>query len=283
MFISVLSYNIYHDVKIEQTSSSYNIIEKWDKRKDQVLEVLQKSAADIICLQEDLPHQYKYLMEKLKNVYSGIDYSVDYIFPNKASSARQVIIYKNNIIKLIDSGNFYLSPTPDQISHSNDLKKGIIRYLPVTWAKFEKDNTHFFVFNVHMNAWKENAQLRIKYAKLILKRIKKITNNMAIPVILVGDFNSNMTRDKEVFNVILKSFKTDNRLLDDTQEDFNLLLSPYPKSSSTNFDYIFVSKRLKIDRLDVLGKSRYWSTTKKTFVYPSDHKALLGFIKFPNS
>ncbi len=60
MFISVLSYNIYHDVKIEQTSSSYNIIEKWDKRKDQVLEVLQKSAADIICLQEDLPHQYKY-------------------------------------------------------------------------------------------------------------------------------------------------------------------------------------------------------------------------------
>ena len=39
--ISLLSYNIYHDVKIAETSNSYNIIEAWDKRKDQVLDILK--------------------------------------------------------------------------------------------------------------------------------------------------------------------------------------------------------------------------------------------------
>tara|TARA_B110000977_G_C10940457_1_gene440681 strand:+ start:162 stop:686 length:525 start_codon:yes stop_codon:yes gene_type:complete len=165
--ISLLSYNIYHDVKIAKTSNSYNIIEEWDKRKDK--------------------------------------------FPNKASSAKKNIMYKNTI-NLISSGKFYLSNTPNEISPFEDCKA--IRYLPVTWAKFKKFDVTFFVFNFHLNAWKENSKLRIKYAKLILNKIKEITNNMEIPVILASDFNSNMKRDSGLFRIILKLFKTDRRLFD---------------------------------------------------------------------
>ena len=106
---------------------------------------------------------------------------------------------------------------------------------------------------------------------------------MEIPVILTGDFNSNMKRYSAVFRIILELFKTDRRLFDNENQKFNLLISKYPEISRTNYDYIFVSKELTIEELDVLGDLPYFSVEKNAFVYPSDHKALMSFIKFPDN
>ena len=96
------------------------------------------------------------------------------------------IFYRADRLKVIESGNFWLSDTPEvpgSISWGHPLPR------MVTWVLFErKDGRRFYHWNTHFPYRDEDEAARTKGAALILKRISALPKD--VPLVLTGDFNT---------------------------------------------------------------------------------------------
>ena len=102
------------------------------------------------------------------------------------------IFYLKKQFKLLNSGTFWLSETPEQVSKGWDAacKR------TVTWVQLQEKSTGktFFYFNTHLDHLGDTA--RRESVKLIARLIdEKVPAGM--PVILGGDMNSNI--DSPIF------------------------------------------------------------------------------------
>ena len=83
----------------------------------------------------------------------------------------------------IESGNFWLSPTPDAPSPTEPRRDRI-----VTWARFHHRGTgrQFYAFNTHFSPRQGPAHLDA--SRIIKERIQRLPAGSA--VVVLGDFNS---------------------------------------------------------------------------------------------
>ncbi len=216
------------NIRFENNTDGVN---NWDNRKRLVTLFFNSEKPDIICLQEVLEPQLKYLQESLPRYKSVGVYPWD-------GQSMPVILFDTLKIKLLETGCFWLSETPE--------KKGSIGWdakFPrvVTWAKIEniKKQT-IYVLNTHLDHKGKIA--RIESAKLIINWIKK--NTLGHAVILSGDFN--ISQNSEAYHIIVDS----NELVDSYKIASLIKGVKYtfhkfgkkPIEQRNKIDYIFVSK-----------------------------------------
>lgn len=239
----------------------------WPNRKEMVKDLVQYHDLDIFGVQEALAVQMADLSEMSQ--YSHVGVGRD---DGKTGGEYSAIFYKNKKYQVIKSGTFWLSPTPEKPSKGWDAA-----YIRIcTWAQFRDKATGkiFFMFNTHFD--NEGVQARENAAKMILEKIK-LLSNASSPVFITGDFNSDPSTS--AYGTIVSAF-SDSKLISKAK--------PYgPEKTFNNFkyhtytteveegriDFIFVNKNVQVQKYAVL-------TDSKELRFPSDHFPVVCEVSF---
>lgn len=241
-------------------------VNAWPNRVEMVSGLLKYHEPDIFGLQEALIGQ----IEDIQNAMPDYEwFGVGRDDGKKGGEFSPVFFNKKKFI-LIASGTFWLSETPEKPSKSWDAALPRI----VTWGKFKSKVTgkHFLYFNTHFDHKGDEA--RKNSAFVIRDKIKEISGNQGLPVILTGDFN--LYPESEPIGLI-KSFMKDSREITKTP--------PYgPEGTFNSFnwnaplerriDYIFTQGEIKVLKYAVL-------TDSKEQRWPSDHLPVFVKIQMP--
>lgn len=246
--LRVLTYNI----RMNTPSDGENA---WPKRSGQVSALLDFHKIEIFGLQEAMIGQIEDIQAKLpamKWVGVGRD-------DGKKAGEFSPLFYNSKKFKVLKSGTFWLSETPDKPGLGWDAACNRV----CTWVLLETDkkDRQFMVFNTHFDHL--GVKARAESAKLILQKINEL-NSSKLPVILTGDFN--LTPEQEPIAGLTKELH-DSRSV--TKE------APYGPTGTFNgfkfdsplkdrIDYIFVNDLVEVKQYGVL-------TDSKDLRYPSDH------------
>jgi endonuclease/exonuclease/phosphatase family metal-dependent hydrolase len=252
--IKVMTYNLRVDFGGDGENN-------WEFRRDFLASQISYNDPDFMGIQEGKLHQLKYIDSVL--VHHA------YIGRGRDNSENQgeysAIFYNTGKFNVISQATFWLSETPDKVSKGWDAAYERI----CTYGLFEDKKTkkRFYVFNTHLDNIGETA--RQNEARLLLQKINAV-NTKKLPVILTGDFNSEM--GSSAYSTISQQMN-DTRLISETK--------PFGPSGTFNgfkfnepvkllIDYIFTSKEnINVSRFAVLSDS-------KDGKYPSDHLPVLA-------
>lgn len=173
--VTLMTYNIRVDFP---DTSIYN----WKHRRDHVAGIVKKHDPDILAVQESLKRQNEFIKSELiEYEYRGVGRD-----DGNLSGETCAIFFKSEDFDLLDTGNFWLSPTPDIPSKGWDaMFPRICSYVKL---KFIPSGDTLYVFNAHFDHVGELARKRS--AELILERIREVNPEMQFPVILIGDLNA---------------------------------------------------------------------------------------------
>jgi len=144
---------------------------------DKIMGLIRENDIDIIGLQEaksDWINAFKYNLTD----YSSI---VTYRSGGVADEANP-IFYKSSKYTLIESGTFWLSETPEEISIGWDATMRRI----CTWVVLEDNSTHDQVIVLNSQFDADGAEARAQGAKLICSFIKQ----KGLPAVFTGDIES---------------------------------------------------------------------------------------------
>lgn len=240
-------------------------VNAWPNRIEMASGLLRFHEADIFGLQEALHGQILDIHKELPE-YEWFGVGRD---DGEKGGEFSPLFYKKSKFILIENGTFWLSETPGVPSKGWDAALNRI----VTWGRFQSKVTgkQFLVFNTHFDH--VGVEARKNSALLIEKKIREMTRNKNLPVILTGDFN--LTPETEPI-VLLKKYMKDS--FEVTEEP------PYgpvgtfngfkidADLSSRRIDYIFVYGG--IDVLKYAALSDF-----KDNRFPSDHLPVFAKVQ----
>ncbi len=260
----------------------------WEHRKDALCDLIRFSDFDIFGAQEVRHPQLTDMLDAL----DGYDYIGVGRDDGHKKGEYSPIFYKRERFKVLDSGTFWISETPDKVSFGWDA---VCRRV-CSWGHMldRESKTKFWFFNIHMDH--KGKEARREGSKLVLERIRQMCGEDA-NVILTGDFNVPQT------NEIYKIF-SESGLLFDSYEIAKVRFAPTgtfngfdpAKWTDRRIDYIWVSSRAKVSRYGVLTY-HYWSDEGAPEVsladfpdaakakdaklrLPSDHYPINAFVTF---
>lgn len=255
-YINVSSYNLRLDTQNDG-------INAWPNRKDWVNALIRYHDFDIFGTQEGYRHQLEDIarLSEYRFTGSGRD-------DGKKKGEHSAIFYKKDRFKLLDSGDFWLSETPDKPGKGWDAT---CCNRIASWAKFKDLLTkrEFYFFNVHFDH--QGVVARRESGKLMVEKIKEIAGDA--PVILTGDFNST-PETEQIYTIGI--------LLQDAYKASKM--PPYgPEGTFTGFkwnapmdkriDYVFVSNHFDVLRYGVLTDAKHQR-------FPSDHHPVVAQLLF---
>ena len=257
----IMSYNIKFDDKSDTLNS-------WDKRKEQVVNLISFYQPDFLGTQEGLLYQLQYMQNGLSHMkWIGVGRT-----DGKKKGEFSALFYNTERFELLEDSDstIWLSETPGKPSKSWDAALPRI----LTWGKFRNTSTQkeFYVFNTHFDHIGDTA--RTESAKLIVETVKTIGGNS--PVILMGDFN--VTPNAKPYIVLTQS----NSSLQDAYhrsvlphvgpefsfEGFEVMGS----SNKRRIDYIFVNDKVDVLKHAIISDFRDGR-------YPSDHLPVIAEIR----
>ena len=232
----------------------------WDNRRDLLVETIREATPDVMGTQELFYLQGQYIAEKLPE-YAWFGLSRR----GNKEDEHMGVFYKKSRLRVEDSGNFWLSETPN-VPGSSSWNMSLPRM--VTWAVFTDLQTQrrFTYYNTHFaHRGQQDEPARIESAKLIATRI-----GLAAPFILTGDFNAPPT--SEAYRVLTATL-TDSKTAaaassgpEGTFHGFKGTVGP------ARIDWIlFRAPQWKVKRVDALTKNRAGR-------YPSDHLPVLAIF-----
>lgn len=168
----------------------------WERRRDLLAAAIQEKNPDVFGTQELYREQGEYIVGKLPGyAWFGVSRR------GNQTDEHMGVFYKKSALKLVESGNFWLSETPEKPgSMSWDVN------LPrmVTWGLFEtRSGRRFYFYNTHFPHRKEDAAARVKCAELIARRVAALPAGPAF--VLTGDFNA--PADGEEYGVVTAGLK----------------------------------------------------------------------------
>lgn len=247
------------NIRNENTSDTGNL---WISRAPTVTNLIRFHDFDVFGVQEALENQLDNISTALPE-YSRYGVGRD---DGVSAGEHSAVFFKKNKFTLLNSGDFWLSSTPDKPGIGWDAKC-CNRICSWVQLKEAKNNKTFYFFNVHFDH--EGVVARIESAKLILRKIKEIAGNT--PVLLTGDLNGG--RETEWYQLIANS-----GLLTDTHSRVKY---PYENNSSFNGFYTPKDKTV-IDH--IFGTKHFitikWGILTDTYFgkYPSDHFPVMAVV-----
>ncbi|MGN6495004.1 MAG: endonuclease/exonuclease/phosphatase family protein [Agriterribacter sp.] len=244
-----------YNVRFNNPGDSLN---SWPNRKENVKALIRFHEFDIFGIQEGLIDQVKGIAELNEFAYYGKGRD-----DGKEEGEHSAIFYKKDRFKLLKSGDFWLSETPEKPGKGWDATC-CNRICSWVQLKDKISGKTFYFFNVHFDH--RGVEARKQSGKLMVKKIKEIAKNST--VICTGDFNS--TPETEQI-AAMQTVLNDSRNVTEAP--------PYgPEGTSNGFrftapmkkriDYIFVSNDIKVLKYGVL-------TDAKDQRYPSDHQPVV--------
>ena len=253
--IRVMSFNIRNSHARDENRN------KWPNRKELVYEVIRNYLPDILGLQEVNQFQLEELKEKFPEYGTvGMGSKGD------ANGQYSSIHYLKKRFTARESGNFWLSETPSELSKN----WGSSHHRICTWvALFDKETQKIiYTYNTHLDDGSRKA--REKSAQLIMKHINK--HAQTNPFILMGDFNA--PEDSIVLNYISGGSKLTShshlhavdsfRILHPKTKDVGTYNGFIGKFNGPKIDYIMVKPDIEVIEASILKSNRKGR-------YPSDH------------
>ncbi len=255
--LNLMSYNIRYDITTSNASP-------WTERHTAITSQIKRFDVDIIGMQEVLVHQREQLLFDLPGYASvgvGRDDGID-------AGEFSPIFYKKERFRILTSGTFWLSPTPEIPSKGWDAALNRIS----TYAQFldlqSKDT--FWVFNTHFDHVGETA--RMKSAELILQKMKEVIKGTNQAVIFCGDLNLN--DDHPTITFLQLQMKDALLITNHLQSKMNRTFNNFDLTTpaSKRIDYIFTNENLIIQSFETILEPFGVS-------YPSDHFPILVKLK----
>lgn len=191
------------------TIASYNLRyasatgpNSWPERRPLIREVIHSINPDLIGTQEGLHHQLKDIAEDLPGY--------DWIGVGREGGTRSefmAVFYRKARLQPLSTNHFWLSDTPEVVGSTT---WGNSNRRMVTWIQFRDRETgkEFYFFNTHFDHQVQAA--REKSANLVRERVGAL--GAKLPVILVGDFNSNAEANKAYDILTADNFFSDSWL-----------------------------------------------------------------------
>ena len=221
----------------------------WPQRCKVICDQMNFEDPDIFGTQEVLIAQLHDLANGLDG-YRHIGVGRD---DGKEAGEHSAIFYKQDRLKLINHGDFWLNETPDKPKLEWDA--ACIRIC--TGGEFEQKQTgfRFFFFNLHMDH--VGIVARREAAKLVVKKIGEIAKGAH--TILTGDFN--VDQKNEIYTIFTKDgglkdsyVVTRHRFAENgTFNDFSSDMK-----SDSRIDHVFVTPDFEVERYGVLTDA-YWT------------------------
>lgn len=245
----------------------------WDERLEYFKDIFDRYDADLIGLQElTWPEEVQQVLG-LKEAYKAVYFIGDEAGPfGLTDYPDATILYKADRFLLKDSGNYWLSPTPDDV-WSTGFADGAQFPRIVTWAVFEDKSSglDFLFVNTHFD---NNSPSQELSAPVLLERTRKFAEQL--PVVITGDFNS-QPQDKAYSELIAKREEGGLGL----ENAFDLAPSVTVEGQDPTWD-----PASRIDHIFV-GGSGSWACPQWTVDvhkygdppgFPSDHRAIEALI-----
>jgi endonuclease/exonuclease/phosphatase family metal-dependent hydrolase len=157
--------------------------DSWPFRRGRVAEVIAAQAPTVAAFQEVLWPVPRFLGERLKG------YSVAAGVPNgnRVLGARNMVhVASTATVGMVESGGFWLSPTPDRRSRGWCG----IHVRSATWARvrYGGGGREVLVVNAHLDHGPEAA--RVGGVEVVLERLRRM-GWPGVPAVVCGDFNCN--------------------------------------------------------------------------------------------
>lgn len=258
--VKVMSYNIRLDTEADG-------VNQWKNRPDKVIGLIKKYNPDLFGVQEAMHNQMVDLQSGLSE-YSYVGVGRD---DGKEKGEYSAIFYKKEKFELISQNTFWLSETPD-VPGSKSWDAAITRV--VTHAVFKDKTTgkQFLYANTHFDhvgkeARKNSAFMIKAYLKGFVSGSRYNNENLKVPVIVSGDFNSE---------------PTDAPYLTITNGEHFRLFDSRPANNLTGTFCGFELNKMECKTIDYIFHSEDWKASNYQVIqdndgkyYPSDHLPVL--------
>ena len=260
----VMTFNI-------RTASGRDGDNAWPHRKELVVATIDRFAPQVVGLQEALDEQIEYLDSMLPDYrWLGIDRGLN---GGVGLSEATPIFYRYNELSPIESGNFWLTSTPDtppirRSAGRRRLGGGRI----VTWARFYHRDTgrQIYVFNTHFTLRRGRSQLDA--ADLIARRAAALPAGTA--VIVMGDFN-NSAGDSDTWRAVTARGLRDAWVLADATRGPTMTygaFGPPADELTERVDWILVAGRVDVRWIETV----LYNDDGR---YPSDHYPVVASLE----
>ena len=242
--LRVMSFNVRYDNPDDKSNN-------WQYRRDRVADAINFYDADIVGTQEVLQNQLDDLKLRLP-AYKMVGVARE---DGATKGEYAALWYKPERFELVDSGNFWLSATPEEVG-SLGWDGACVRI--ATWARLRDRSTgrELMALNTHLDH--VGTVARREGVTLILERVAAMRGDL--PVVVTGDFNS--TPDSDVVAHItgkdVPGHLTDTRTASPltygpswTYHEFGNL----PVSERSLIDYVFIGGPLTARSYGVLAET----------------------------
>ena len=226
--------------------------ERWESRRDLFVKTIREQHPDVLGTQELYKEQGDYVVAQLPGYkWFGMGRKGD------GGDEHMGVFYRTDELRVLDSGNFWLSDTPD-VPGSDTWGTPFPRM--VTWARFQRkdDGRTFVMFDTHLPYREQDDVAREKGAAVILKHIAKLAAGE--PFVLTGDFNT--TPDSKVHAMLTEHLQD------------AWLVAPHRSGPDKTFHNFTGNPTERIDWILVRGfrvEDARTVTTHEGKLYPSDH------------
>lgn len=229
----------------------------WCKRQPLVLEMIKRYEPDVFGLQEAHYGWMRYLSSQLKEAYSFVGAGKD---DGEVKGEFSPVFYNKNRYTLLDSGNFWLSETPDIPSLGWDGAEN--RTCAYALLEDKVTDEKVAVFNTHLDHIGVKAM--IEGIKLVLEKTGIFKG---IKTVVTGDFNA--MPDSDVYRKMLEYGFDDARNVALKSDDINSF-HDFGRQSKM-IDFVFVRDYGKINEVKT-------ATDMTDGRFPSDHYPVVAYI-----
>lgn len=243
--LKVMSFNIRYD----NPGDSLN---NWKFRADRVADAILFYNADVVGTQEVLSNQLADLKERISDRYGMVGVGRE---DGKEQGEYAALWYKKDRFELCDSGNFWLSQTPE-VAGSMGWDGACVRIASWAVLRDKESAKELLALNTHLDHVGQVA--RREGITLILDRVRELRGDR--PVVVTGDFNS--TPESDVVAHITGDSIPGH--LTNTRTASPLVYGPLwsyhefgklPLEERVLIDYIFVGGPLTVDSYGVLAET----------------------------
>lgn len=237
----------------------------WPLRKELVTKTITDFGPDLLGTQETQPDQAAYLRESLP-AYKYFGWARD----ESKNSEECGILVRTERFEVVDSGQFWLSETPDE-KFSKSWDSSLPRVVTWTLLKDRQADQREIVFaNTHFDHRGETA--RQESAKLIRKRMAE--HVPGLPVILSGDFNC--AEGSPAYDTLIA-----DGVLQDT------FRRSHPQRLESEGTFHSFTGKPGTDRIDWIMTTGHFTTMSAEIVrsnvdgrYPSDHFPVTTIVEW---
>lgn len=236
--LTVASYNLRYANSSDSLKGN-----GWGYRYPIIAQIIKYHGFEVVGTQE----AYKSALEDLKTALSTYEYIGVGRDDGESEGEHSAIFYLKDRFEVLDSGDFWLSETPDIPSVGWDAALPRI----CTWGHFRNkdDGSQFLFFNLHMDH--VGVKARSESALLVKKKIKELDKK--VPIILTGDFNVDQ-RNPSYEEIINDGTLFDSYTICDLRYAPNGTSNGFNINSFTTsrIDHVFVSDDIHVKSYGVL-------------------------------